>query len=60
MGWGWGWGWGRDKCAVEQRLCVVMFLCYDSRYSGNKKRNENTDSIVKRIIHGEKGLRYET
>lgn len=36
--WGGGVGrGGRDKCAVEQRLCGVMFLCYDSIYSGNKK-----------------------
>ena len=56
-------GGGRDKCAVEQRLCGVMFLCYDGIYSGNtQKKNEmgNTDSIIKRIIHGEKGLQYET
>jgi hypothetical protein len=31
---------GEDKCAVEQRLYGVMFLCYDSIYRRKGKRKK--------------------
>jgi hypothetical protein len=41
-------GGGRDKFAVEQRLCGVMFLCYDSIYRGNKKMRRKYRQYNKR------------
>jgi len=38
-------GGGRDKCAVEQRLCGVMCLCYDSIYSGNNKNEMKIQTV---------------